>query len=44
VPVPNRPAQERREIYLESSSKFELTASQFGKEIEDLRAEMKIQE
>jgi chromosome segregation ATPase len=31
-------------FYLESSSKFELTASQFGKEIEDLRAEMKIQE
>lgn len=31
-------------FYRESSSKFELTVSQLGKEIEDLRAEMKIQE
>jgi uncharacterized phage infection (PIP) family protein YhgE len=31
-------------FYRESSSKFELTASQLGKEIENLKAEMKIQE
>jgi chromosome segregation ATPase len=36
--------KKNEKFYLESSSKFQLTASQLGKEMEDLRAEMKIQE